>query len=277
LEKEEKFIKNPVYFVIRGFLGSALKKYFCVREGDCEKCILKDTCIYSVVFSPKNIKREEINISDIPRPFVIHNIELNEFLNVDMILIGEKNKEYLPYFIFAFEKIGKLKSVETIKGTIVYNDGRLIEDIDSEIKIPEEEIKENFIILNFITPTRIKYKGHYTENIEFHILISQLLRRIKMLNLFYGDKDKFLFDTKKLLDNSKNIMIKYRKIEWCDWGRYSRRQDEYMKLGGIVGEIGYEGNFKEFSYFLRLGEYIHIGKNSTFGLGRYILKEGKNG
>jgi CRISPR/Cas system endoribonuclease Cas6 (RAMP superfamily) len=44
-----------------------------------------------------------------------------------------------------------------------------------------------------------------------------------------------------------------------------------MRFGGLLGSITYEGRFEESLPLLRLGEYIHIGKNTTFGLGRYRL------
>jgi len=44
-----------------------------------------------------------------------------------------------------------------------------------------------------------------------------------------------------------------------------------MKLGGFVGNITFEGDLKEFLPFVKLGEYIHIGKQTSFGLGKYEI------
>jgi CRISPR/Cas system endoribonuclease Cas6 (RAMP superfamily) len=42
-----------------------------------------------------------------------------------------------------------------------------------------------------------------------------------------------------------------------------------MKLGGIIGEVVYEGDLTNFVPLLKIGELTHIGKNTTFGLGKY--------
>ena len=39
-----------------------------------------------------------------------------------------------------------------------------------------------------------------------------------------------------------------------------------------MGEITYEGALKEFWPYIRLGEYVHLGKGSGFGLGKYRIE-----
>ncbi|MCE8429907.1 MAG: CRISPR system precrRNA processing endoribonuclease RAMP protein Cas6 [Candidatus Methanoperedens sp.] len=44
-----------------------------------------------------------------------------------------------------------------------------------------------------------------------------------------------------------------------------------LKMGGFLGEITFEGDLNEFMPFLKLGEYLHIGKGTVFGLGKYEI------
>jgi CRISPR/Cas system endoribonuclease Cas6 (RAMP superfamily) len=44
-----------------------------------------------------------------------------------------------------------------------------------------------------------------------------------------------------------------------------------MKLGGIVGEALFRGDMKDFLPLVKLGEFVHIGKAVTFGLGKYVV------
>ena len=44
-----------------------------------------------------------------------------------------------------------------------------------------------------------------------------------------------------------------------------------LKMGGFLGEITFEGDLAEFLPFLKLGEYLHIGKGTVYGLGKYEI------
>jgi CRISPR/Cas system endoribonuclease Cas6 (RAMP superfamily) len=42
-------------------------------------------------------------------------------------------------------------------------------------------------------------------------------------------------------------------------------------MGGVVGEAVYEGDLGPFAPLLALGEVLHVGKGTGFGLGRYEI------
>lgn len=46
-----------------------------------------------------------------------------------------------------------------------------------------------------------------------------------------------------------------------------------MKLGGLVGEAVYEGPLDGLWPILVFGQWTHVGKNATFGLGGYEIVE----
>ena len=62
------------------------------------------------------------------------------------------------------------------------------------------------------------------------------------------------------------------RLEWREWDRYSARQDQRVPMGGFVGHVGYAGDPARFSPWLALGEWVHVGKGATFGLGRYRMR-----
>ena len=45
-----------------------------------------------------------------------------------------------------------------------------------------------------------------------------------------------------------------------------------MLMGGMLGYAAYEGDINEFLPFLKAGEKLHLGKQTTFGLGKIKLR-----
>jgi len=64
-----------------------------------------------------------------------------------------------------------------------------------------------------------------------------------------------------------------KNLTWLDWTRYSSRQQQKMSLGGVVGTWRLAGRLAPFARLLQLGEWLHVGKEATFGLGRYTLAD----
>jgi len=64
------------------------------------------------------------------------------------------------------------------------------------------------------------------------------------------------------------VEIAENQLGWFDWKRYSNRQEQKMYMGGMVGSVTYEGAVGEFLPLLKLCERVHVGKGTSFGLGR---------
>ena len=104
------------------------------------------------------------------------------------------------------------------------------------------------------------------------MIIRGLIRRLMTLSFFHCGYELEI-DYKGLVERSnQNIQKLDENIHWVDWSRYSHRQDTEMMLGGVIGSVTFKGNLNEFLPILSLGEYIHIGKGTAFGLGKYIEK-----
>jgi CRISPR-associated endoribonuclease Cas6 len=136
---------------------------------------------------------------------------------------------------------------------------------------PTPSLSASTLHLNFLTPTRLKFNGHLSSTLEFHILIRNLLRRISLLSYFHCGKELEL-DFKGMIERAQAVKVKESNLTWVDWERYSNRQEEKMKMGGFTGSAAFAGDVEEFSQLLMIGEQIHVGKGTSFGLGKYRLK-----
>ena len=137
----------------------------------------------------------------------------------------------------------------------------------------QENDHANTITISLLTPLRLRFDGHITDKIEFHVLIRNLLRRISSLSYFHCG-EKYQVDFKGLIERAGAVKLIKSDIQWFDWKRYSTRQEEWMSLGGVTGTVSYEGDLSDFMLLLRLGEYVHVGKGTSFGLARPSQFEG---
>jgi len=288
----------------RGGFGHAFRKAVCTfkEHRDCMRCLLKDKCIYSYVF--ETITSEEKRFLQgserMPHPFIIEAeqnekeaYETGDTLKVNLILIG-KAIEYLPYFVYSFKilannGIGRGRGKYFLRKVIskdIEQRERIVFDgteqmltnkyyiLNGDEIIQETQIANDSVLLKIITPLRIRYQRKLIDYIDFHVLARNLLRRLSLLMYRHCDSD-FKINHKKLINDAKKVTVSNSELNWTDRERYSSRQQTRMKMGGVLGTIHYTGNVEPYLPFLKIGEYIHVGKGATFGMGKYeIVNEG---
>lgn len=284
---------------LRGGFGSVFKETVCVVEHrDCARCLLRSRCAFPYVFDtpvPEDATRLR-KYPAAPHPFVfLPPLEEKtlyrpgETLAFDLTLIG-KGADFLPYFIYTFERLGEQRglgkgrgrfSVESVawlspqgEEVLIYDDHtktlrnsfRLVtvQDLCSELSTL------HFLTLHFVTPTRLVYAEVLTPAPDFHVLIRALLRRLSNLAYFHCGTELNL-DFRGLITAAEQIETVASDLRWYDWERYSARQDARMKLGGFIGRVTYRGDLHPFLPLLRLGEVVHVGKGTSFGLGKYAI------
>lgn len=281
----------PLYkgSTLRGGFGHAFRKVVCaVKKKTCDDCLLKHKCAYSYIFeTPPPVDTAIMRkYPRAPHPFVIEPppeektvYEPGETLRFGVVLIG-KAREYLPYFIYAFEELGNIGigrgkgryRIEEISSGVerIYTGETKTLRAPAPLELPEQDGPVSRITLKFLTPTRIKYNEQLEPDPEFHVLIRNLLRRVSSLSYFHCQRELNL-DFKGVIERAQAVRVVGKELKWIDWERYSARQDTRMKLGGFVGIMAFEGDITEFMPFLRIGEIVHLGKATSFGLGQYVI------
>lgn len=131
------------------------------------------------------------------------------------------------------------------------------------------------LCLTFLTPTRLRVQKDLQDRISFELLMRSLLRRLWQLVLVHGEGELSL-DHRALFERAGSVRVVRSELRWLDWERYSHRQRTKMKLGGLVGKVEYSfaeaADIAEFLPLLILGEVLHIGASTTFGLGKYEVR-----
>lgn len=246
-----------------------------------------------------------LNRDNYPQPFILDPpeggfYEKEDILTLPFTLIG-KGVEFFPFMVCAFKQFSSL-SIGKAQGRIalesIVND--YPPDSDEETLIYDSKIDQivgpgevvNFpqvkewvenalpsdapiekIYLRFLTPFRYKHENKLGDPLNFGILMRNLLRRIDLLSIY--SPLTFNLDHQALISMADQVTIDRsidsQELTWIDFDRYSSRQGDWMKMGGYVGDIVFSGPMTTFLPYLKMGEFLHIGKNVSFGLGKYEM------
>jgi len=282
----------------RGALGRMLKQMSCIRrDRDCTCCSISQACSYTYLFETgRYFGKEGLKAAGgVPQPFVleppIEELKLypaGSRISFGLVLIG-KGVDYLPYFLAVFERMGEsgmgkgrgrfqlFRVADGIANTTVYEQEKgavnsrlaVVSHRDwAEIGSESADRTASTCLVRLLTPLRLKQEGSLSRSLNFELLIRAILRRLVYLNQFFGTEELKL-DFRSLLAQAREVRTESEQLQWRDWERYSSRTDRKMKLGGLIGELRFQGEIQPFRRLLEFGELVHIGKNSTFGLGKY--------
>jgi hypothetical protein len=278
----------------RGGFGQALKKVVCaLKKEQCQDCLLRERCVYFTVFEVPSKPGKATP----PHPFVIEpslsaatHFKAGDSFDFGLLLFGSANN-YLPYFVYAFEHMGKMGLGRRINGKrpafrlhtvtsgeeVLYEAGTgILKNAPvTDLKMAEfdpgcKDVGGATLILQ--TPLRLKYHNRLSAQLPFHVLVRAALRRISALNKYFGEGEPPL-DYKGLVIRAREMRVTGSTLRWFDISRYSNRQQASMLIGGMVGSVTYQGNLKEFIPLLRYCEKVHLGKATTFGLGKIEVIE----
>ena len=99
-----------------------------------------------------------------------------------------------------------------------------------------------------------------------------LARRYQLLCDVHLGAAASQLDFSTLVAQAEKISVDASALRWFDWGRYSQRQQQEMRLGGLLGSLQLRGDLSPFAQLLHIGQWLHVGKNASFGLGGYRLR-----
>jgi hypothetical protein len=293
--------------MLRGAFGTALRKIVCLDfKQDCTNCITREACAYQKIFSPitpPDSGRLTKN-RDMPRGFIMKPPLKADIYGPEkpfsfrMILVGGLI-QWLPYIIVPFSELGRIgignertrftferlvcRNLKDEQGREIYSTvdnlvrpGEITsltyEDMENAGKGASEQLK-----ITFLTPTLLMYNPDGKKGAskpvrvpEFHVVVKRLRDRINRLATAYCGTE-LQVDYKEMGRKAEEVKISSVQGEWQGKSRKTRDGDR-QNLSGFVGSVTYEGDFEEYLPLLRLGEYLHVGKNAAFGNGWYRIE-----
>lgn len=272
---------------LRGVFGHALLENICI-------CGQREThtkdCPYSHIFSvPPNTQLSVSQQKTPPQPYVLESpfpdkmiYRAGESYSFQMVLFG-KVRLLLPLIVSIWRKvfelgIGKQKSQGELTQVAVQNGENWHNILSSSyllshnnyITLPTQF--PNQIKMVFQTPLRLQHQSKIlsANQISADLILRHTMRRVSTIAQLYFDTP-LNADYTTLSQLAQNIQGECR-LHWQDWQRYSNRQQQAMKLGGLMGECLLHDIPYEFAILLHIGQWLHIGKETVFGLGGYRVQ-----
>ena len=258
---------------LRGALGQAL------LQTDKEACAFlyrnsekEDMDAGKVVAKPYMIIPPEIQ-----RPQTV--IEQGEKLNFELLLFGSA-EESVSAVVSALEQLYKFglgarryrfdlsEIINSQTQRIIWRKGKYFKDAVTAAEIQGEELQNvTGVVIKICTPLRIRHGGRLVKKILFQTLIRNITNRIMELTERYGgwiDQE----EADRLLVLSEKVSTVHEEIKVERMERYSNRTNGKMDFSGLIGTIEYEGDLTPFVPWMYAAQKLHIGRNTTFGMGK---------
>jgi hypothetical protein len=292
----EDDLRLPEYSgsMLRGQFGAALRRTACITGArECDPCPLYRTCPYPAIFETPAPETHPLQrFSQVPNPYVIEppplctrHVPAGEIVSLAMVLVG-RALDQLPLIVYALQRafssgIGRLRA----RGSLVEialegPDGAesVWDAQSSSIGTHEQKLSVPFlpdidaVTLNIVTPLRLQNQGHRVPLDRLHprTLFAALLRRTSLLFELHAALPGLAGDARRLTGAAASLADE-RRLQWKDWTRFSSRQEQEMTLGGVIGEWTLSGDLGDLLPWFWLGQWLHIGKNATMGMGKYSL------
>jgi hypothetical protein len=298
--KDEAMLPEYKGSTFRGVFGGALKRVSCpLKQQACDTCLLKTKCVYPLIFTPEvrpETKSSGGKAATPPPPMVLvppatkqARFSIGDAFDFDLLLFGKVN-DSLPYFVYAFEQTGKmgigkkindgrragflLESVNSGRRVIYSAETGTLETKGTAIDLTPQPVDPGAggvlqtVTITLETPLRVKYHNRLVSDLPFHVFARACLRRIADIYNYYGEGEP-AWDYPGLVAAAEQVQTARHHLTWKDWERYSGRQNDRMKFGGLVGTSSYADVPGYFRPIIELAEKLHIGKQTTFGLGKF--------
>ena len=282
---------------LRGGMGHALLTTNCIRDEKCEVCDFSEDCLVQRMMYPKMEIRPEFMKTKDSEGFVFECEDTREYfeagdeLDFTLMLIG-RTIVYFNQYLQAFNYLGMLglgvehvrfqiaKVTNTlgetlVEGTSVYKERLTVMHVSDYIRYRfysgeiRRMLDEDGCRMVFQSPLSLKFQGKMQEDFRPDALFAAIERRIYILNCYEGISEEGENGERPA---EEHLPIVEKEKAWpVKMKRYSGTQNSKVTFSGIRGWCDLRGLDESMLQLLLAGELLHIGKNTSFGFGKYTL------
>ncbi|MDP2505800.1 CRISPR system precrRNA processing endoribonuclease RAMP protein Cas6 [Oceanobacter sp. 3_MG-2023] len=266
--------------MLRGAFGHAFRRLSCMtRQPGCSDCPLINTCPYTQVYENSAGQLHTNRYVIEPPQSGYRWLKAGEIFTFHMVLFGYGLAQ-LPLILLAWQQalergLGKHNTPARLIAVYCDNDDQPCYRPGDQIghwqpsqaelpPVPEQ------VVLQLHTPVYLKHQGKPVRknSLSAYPLLMALARRYHMLTTSNPSRTASEIDFKRLTALANTIKLD-EQVHWQEWTRYSNRQQQTMQLGGLIGQITLSGKLAPVWPLLIAGQWTHLGKHASFGLGQY--------
>ncbi len=228
------------------------------------------------------------NQQDIVKPYIIippefhgnkYIVDRDKELVFEFALLGDAVK-YASSLALVLQNIGQYglgaqrypfslrKIVNREEQRILWRRNVYYKTGENEIIIPCRRLQKiSGVEIELRTPLRIRRNGQLLTEIHFQTLIRNITNRMIAITERYGgwvDRE----EAERLVMLAGEVKTVREDLSVLHLERYSNRVKEKMDFSGLMGSLEYEGELTPFVPWLSAAQILHIGRNTTFGMGK---------
>ncbi|MDO5411225.1 MAG: CRISPR system precrRNA processing endoribonuclease RAMP protein Cas6 [Lachnospiraceae bacterium] len=305
--KEDCHLPRSKTSALRGGTGQMLILQNCIhfqtalRDEDCAGCNCREECLVQRFLYTPMVVQPSFSADKLSMGYLFECENYHETFyagdtfEFNVILFG-KSRVYLNLLLQAmwalgqrglgkdkgrFEIVRILNSrkedilVSSSYGMQILKEKYLPETLSSYVLFRMKQLQKIGCsnVIKFQTETALKYQKKMITEFNMEAIAVNLARKIYLFNCFEGTdagREMAFEDFSKAL-TARLPRIQYQKIVPIQVKRFSSRQMSSMWLEGIRGEVRLDHIPDEMLPYLLAGEIMHIGKNTSFGFGRYRI------
>jgi hypothetical protein len=231
------------------------------------------------------------NVSTAPSAYVIEaplgnkkRWEQGEQFSFDIVILGQALK--CLELIFLAWRRGLLRGLGPSQGTAQFvradsldpaANARTVYSMDAPKVVAHARVleaplaeKSEDVEIRLLSPMRLQHRGRILtpDQVTGSLFLRNLVRRTTMQLQMQGHTNLGLAEIQKMNIQADETSAS-SCLTWQEWGRYSSRQQKKMALGGLMGTWQFYAMPPALLTMLYFGQWLHIGKETAFGLGRY--------